>query len=126
EKNIQNISENKKTYFTILQNMPGQDLADFIKKIYPTLKEDSQRNFLICLFLEVAQALSVFEDYGLLHGDLHTSNIRVTQMTPELQNEIQEGNSLESIKQRLGYFIQIFDFDRSVKTKIVDQLNEDP
>jgi bisphosphoglycerate-dependent phosphoglycerate mutase len=70
-------------------------------------------NFIKDILLQIAYTLVNFEDFGLMHHDLHVGNVFVEELSTPLRYSVNVGEKI--IVRDIKYFVQIYDFDHSMK-----------
>jgi hypothetical protein len=74
----------------------------------------SLKDFMADVLLQIAYTLVVFEDFGLMHHDLHSGNIFVEYLETPLHLSLNIGGG-RTIVRDVNFFVQIYDFDQSTK-----------
>jgi hypothetical protein len=75
---------------------------------------DKKTAFLKDILFQIAYTLVIFEDFGLMHHDLHLGNVFVEKLPKPLHFSVNIGTD-KTIVRDVNYFVQIYDFDQSAK-----------
>jgi hypothetical protein len=73
-------------------------------------------NFLEDVLFQLAYTLVIFEDFGLMHHDLHLGNVFVKELPSLLHLSVNVGEGKTMVR-NVRYFVQIYDFDQSAKVE---------
>jgi hypothetical protein len=99
---------------TVTERCAGMLITDFLQHCivpgeYIAFRDD--------VLFQVAYLLCVFEDFGVMHHDLHTANVFVEKLShPQVMNiRIKKNNGV--FRKLIRYKIKVFDFDHAVKLK---------
>lgn len=74
------------------------------------------------VLIQIVFALAYFEEYGLMHNDLHLGNIWVDKLAKPKRFKLYYAKNQPPIEITTRYLVKIYDFDRS--TKIATRANK--
>lgn len=98
--------------YIILEIMPGKSVLDWTG----VLKQDQVTLFLEDVFFQVAYALLCFQDFGLMHNDLHIGNVFVEDLDPKTETCTFQTTLNRYYSRKIRYKVRIFDFDHASVT----------
>jgi hypothetical protein len=94
-------------YFTILERSKDEKLDSFLDYL---LLADNVDEFWIPVLMQIAYVLAVFEEFGLMHNDLHPGNVLIDSHKEKVQVELGPSKTIST-----KYVVRVFDFDHSSK-----------
>jgi hypothetical protein len=100
-----------KTNVVVTKKTEGRTLAAWLKKFNNTKYFN---HFLMDILFQIAYTLVVFEDFGLMHNDLHTGNVFVEELSEPVQFVFRIDDNDQRTRD-VYYHVKIYDFDRSTK-----------
>jgi hypothetical protein len=100
-----------KPKLVVTKKTEGGTLAAWLMKLNRTKYFNS---FLNDILFQIAYTLVVFEDFGLMHNDLHTGNVFVEKLSEPVQFVFRIGDNYHRTR-TVKYHVKIYDFDRSSK-----------
>jgi hypothetical protein len=111
-----------KLQLLVTKKAKGMNLGDLLKSEKLPLEKDELVRFTEDILLQIAYTLVIFDDFGLMHHDLHAGNVFVEKLPIPLHYSINIGE--KTIIRNINYFVQIYDFDHSMKveTKFSDTI----
>jgi hypothetical protein len=111
--NIEFIYNIDKMQLVVTKKAKGKKLYDWLTEFYSSTKIVDLANFTKDVLMQIAYTLLIFEDFGLMHHDLHAGNIFVEKLPSPLLYSIDIGKKV--LVRNIHYFVQIYDFDHSTK-----------
>jgi hypothetical protein len=109
-----------KLQLVVTQKAKGMKLSDWLTNKEFTSHKINLLHFIKDVLLQIAYTLVIFEDFGLMHHDLHSGNVFVEQLPIPLHFSVNVSGKV--IVRNIKYFVRIYDFDHS--TKVRTQYND--
>jgi hypothetical protein len=101
--------------FLLVEKASGKSLKTWIQTNLEGRKE-SFKTYINHVILQVAYVLSLFEDYEIMHNDLHSGNLFVDEYETECLHELSVGSTRREFKSPIH--VKIFDFDLSYSKEL--------
>jgi hypothetical protein len=99
----------------VTKKAKGRKLSDWLTSTeLPT--GAALEDFVHDILFQIAYTLVVFEDFGLMHHDLHSQNVFVEKLPVPLHYSVSVDKDRTIIRD-VSYFVQVYDFDHSTKVR---------
>jgi hypothetical protein len=102
-----------KLQLVVTKKAKGLKLYEWLMNGELVSDKENLLNFTKDVLLQIAYTLVIFEDFGLMHHDLHAGNVFVEKLPTPLHFSVNIGKKV--IVRNINYFVQIYDFDHSAK-----------
>jgi hypothetical protein len=118
--NIESIHNIDKMQLVVTKKAKGKKLFEWLVDEDLTSERVDIHNFMKDVLMQIAYTMVIFEDFGLMHLDLHAGNVFVEKLPNPRQYSINIGEKV--LVRNINYFVQIYDFDHS--TKVSTEFND--
>lgn len=92
----------------------GKELSKWLETEWHGWNQVEREHFISDVLLQIAYTLTVFEDVGIIHNDLHSGNVFVEQLDTPLNLSFGITDK-KTVSRNVSFFVRIFDFDHSAK-----------